>query len=109
TDAFARKHQAKLLSNGVNVDQRSGDKTPVVRLVSVSLGVAPQQFGLVMFGVEGDRQQPPVFGRIRRGGKFLASVGKVARHSRAKVRKRAARVDERERQGLALEIREMNH
>jgi len=74
----------------VNVNQRTGQETPVRRIGVVLPRVVFQPRGGVIFRIEGDRQQMPVRQRVGLAQEFFLDLLKVARHKRAKRRERTA-------------------
>src|SRR6266542_6181080 len=55
-DPFAREYQTELFGNGVDLNERTGGKAPVIRVVVVPFRVVFQNLGRVVFGVERNRE-----------------------------------------------------
>src|SRR5439155_5198461 len=78
------EEESKLLSDCGDVDHLSRGKAPVLRVGLESLCIRFENRWRVKLGIEREREQMPVSGRVGHSFELLLRRGEVVRHTRAK-------------------------
>src|SRR5882724_8600807 len=80
----------------------------MTRVIMIPRAIGAEHCGSIEFGIEGDGQKMPIRGSGGPHGQFFRSLLKILRKARTKVRDRAAREKESDREGLAFELAQAN-
>src|SRR5579884_1669803 len=95
---------ADLVANGGDVQQIARQKTPMRRMIIVSLSISLESRRRIIFCVKRNGEEMPILRRVGHCKQFIFSRLEVRRHQRAKGRIRTAREEKREREGLAFQL-----